>query len=80
MITATSQEARISSLCADAHWNTLVYIVLPARLGPGSRGMVPETVSGWLLGRLLEAATMSRSQEGEIDTLYNSWWMFMFRI
>ena len=35
-------------------------IYLPARLGPGSRGVVPETVSGRLLGRPLEAATVPR--------------------
>ena len=35
-------------------------IYLPARLGPGSRGVVPETVSGGLLGRPLEASTVSR--------------------
>ena len=35
-------------------------IWLPVRLGPGSRGLVPETVSGRLLGRPLEAATVSR--------------------
>ena len=32
----------------------------PARLGPGSPGVVPETASSWLLGRPLEATTVSR--------------------
>ena len=31
----------------------------PARPGPGSHGVVPETASGWVLGRPLEATTVS---------------------